>query len=128
MKSKAICVAVSCLLATTAFAQGRGQAPQEPPAETVAPNIPGVVAGGTKVQVIKAGFEGTEGPVALADGSVIFTETNANRITRIDRDDNVSTFLQTAHRSNALALDAKGRLISLQDTRGETNVAVRDRP
>src|SRR5690242_14324038 len=87
-------------------------APQAPPTDTVAPDIAGVVRGGTKVQVIKDGFQGTEGPIALPDGSVIFTETNASRITKIDKDDKISTFLDNTNGSNALAFDGKGRLIS----------------
>src|SRR6185295_7088333 len=101
------------------------QAPQLPPAtDTVAPDISGVVAGGTKVQVIKEGFQGTEGPIALPDGSLIFTETNANRITKIDKDGNTSTFLENTNGSNGLAFDTKGRLISVQTTPGQTKIGV----
>ena len=80
-----------------------------PATDTLAPNIPGVVAGGTKVQVIKEGFDGTEGPIASCpDGSLIFTETTANRITRIDKDGKTSTFLENTNGSNGLAFDSKG--------------------
>jgi len=104
----------------------RAQAPAPPPpaTDTVAPAIPGVVAAGTKVTVIKEGFQGTEGPIALPDGSVVFTETAASRLTRIDKDDNVSTFLENTNGSNGLAFDAKGRLISVQTTPGQTRVGV----
>jgi hypothetical protein len=64
--------------------------------------IPGVVAGGTKVQVIKEGFQGTEGPISLPDGSLIFTETQANCITKIDKDGNTSTFLENTNGPNGL--------------------------
>src|SRR5678816_388603 len=69
---------------------GQGQAPPPPATDTVAPDIPGVVKGGTKVTVIKDDFQGTEGPIALPDGTLAFTEGGANRITRIDRDGKVS--------------------------------------
>ena len=75
-------------------AQGPQSAPRPPAADTVAPDIPGVVAAGTKVTVIKEGFQGTEGPITLPDGSVIFTETAASRITKVDLSNNVSTFLE----------------------------------
>ena len=73
---------LSVAIAPTAFAQG-----QPPPqaTETVATAIPGVIAAGTKIEVIKSGFSGTEGPITLPDGSLIFTETQANRITKIDK-------------------------------------------
>lgn len=125
MKSKATFVVVlSLLCAVTALGQGRGGQPQGPATETVTPNIPGVVAAGTKVQVIKEGFQGTEGPISLPDGSLIFTETNASRITKIDKDGNTSTFLENTNGSNGLAFDAKGRLISVQTTPGQTKIGV----
>ena len=101
---------------------GQAPAPQGPPTDTVTPNIPGVVAAGTKVQIIKAGFDGTEGPVALPDGSVIFT--NATHLTKIDKDDKVSTFLDNPNLANGLGFDSKGRLIGVVTAPGNTGVAV----
>jgi gluconolactonase len=131
MKSTLALAVTWCLVATISVAAqerqgrgGRGGAPAAPLAETVAPAIPGVVAAGTRVQIIKTGFQGTEGPIALPDGSVIFTETAANRITKIDKDDNVTTFLENTNGSNALAFDTKGRLISVQTVPGSTRVGV----
>lgn len=87
--------------------------------EVVALAIPGVVAGGTKIELIKEGFKGTEGPVALPDGSLAFTETQASRITRIAADGATSSFLENSNGSNGLGFNAKGELISVQvnDTR-----------
>ena len=73
--------------------RGRGQAPLPVPTNLVASGIAGVVAAGTPIQLIKTGFQGAEGPVGMADGSVLFTETGASRITRIDPAGNISTFL-----------------------------------
>src|SRR5262245_16454565 len=96
------------------FGQGQGQAPAALPApETVAPNIPGVIAGGTRVLVIREGFQGTEGPIGLPDGTVIFTETAASRITKIDKDGNTFTFLENTNETNGLAFDSRGRLIGV---------------
>ena len=98
----------------------RAQGGQPPvAAETVATEIPGVIAAGTKIEVIKSGFTGTEGPIGLPDGSLIFTETQANRITRIDANNQTSTFLENTNGANGLAFDAKGRLISVQTTPGQ---------
>src|SRR6266566_3331850 len=82
------------LLASIALAQAPGQPPLPPATDTVAPNIPGVVAGGTKVQVIKDGFVGTEGPIPLPDGTIIFTHPGQNRITKINKDGSTATFLE----------------------------------
>lgn len=100
-----------------------GQNPPPAPTETTATAITGVIAAGTKIEVIKGGFTGTEGPIGLPDGSLIFTETQANRITRIDKDTNATTtFLENTNGSNGLAWDAKGRLLSVQTTPGATKV------
>jgi gluconolactonase len=114
--------ALPFLASTIALAQG-----QPPPvvAETTATAIPGVIAAGTKIEVIKSGFTGTEGPVTLPNGDLIFTETQANRITRIDKDTNqTSVFLENTNGSNGLGFDAKGRLISVQTTPGATKIGV----
>jgi gluconolactonase len=121
-------VAIFCVLWTVSAVAPAyaGQAPASPPpaSDTIAPGIPGVVAGGTKVTVIKEGFPSTEGPIALPDGSVVFTEPTANRISAIDKNDNVSTFLENTNGSNALAFDSRGRLISVQTTPGRSGVGV----
>jgi gluconolactonase len=80
----------------------------------VTPAIAGVVAAGTPIQLIKEGFTGTEGPVGLPDGSLIFTETTANRITRIAADGSTSTFLDNTNGSNGLGFTANGDLYAVQ--------------
>jgi gluconolactonase len=96
-----------------------------PPAtDTMAAGIAGVVAEGAIVHVIAEGFQGTEGPLGMADGSLIFTETNANRITRIAPNDELSTFLENTNGSNALGYDPMGRIVSVQTTPGMTRVGV----
>jgi gluconolactonase len=111
------------LLFATPAVQAQAPAAAPPPAtETVAPNIPGVVAGGTKVQVIKDGFDGTEGPIAMPDGSLLFTETTGNRVTRIDKDGKTSTFLENTNGSNALSFDRKGRMYSAQTVKMQVGI------
>lgn len=83
-------------------------------AQEVTPAIAGVVTAGTKVELIKEGFNGTEGPVALADGTFAFTETLANRITRIAADGSTSTFLDNSNGSNGLGFTANGDLYAVQ--------------
>ena len=86
MRCRALTLAAAmCAVSVAVSAQGRGGAPLPPAADTVAPDIPGVVKGGTKVQLLKEGLDGTEGPIAMPDGSVIFSEINANRLIKIDK-------------------------------------------
>ena len=97
-----------------ALAQAPAQPPLPPATDTVAPSISGVVAGGTKVQVIKDGFVGTEGPIPLPDGTIIFTHPGQSRITKIDKNGSTSTFLENTNGSNGLAFNSKGQLLSAQ--------------
>lgn len=105
-------------------AQGRGGAQLPPAADTVAPDIPGVVAGGTKVQLLKEGFDGTEGPIAMPDGSVIFSEINANRVIRIDKDNVFSTFLENTGGTTGLQFDRQGRLFAAVVPWGTTKFSI----
>jgi gluconolactonase len=122
MKALRVGLTVGTILA--AAVAGRAQQPPPAGTDTVTVAIPGVVKAGVTVKAIKSGFTGTEGPIGMPDGSLIFTETQANRITRIDANDQTSTFLEDANGSNALAWDAKGRLLSVQTTPGKSQVGV----
>ena len=124
MKSQALSVIVLCLLGSTfAFGQrgegqrggggGRGDQPP-PPLFTLAPDIPGVVKGGTKVELIKEGFMGAQGATQGPDGSLLFTERMANKITKIDKDGNISTYMEDTSATNSFSFDSKGRAIGVQ--------------
>jgi gluconolactonase len=112
--------------ATPAAPAAEGAAPVLPvPTDLVVETaIPGVVAAGTPIQLIKTGFEGAEGPVGMPDGSLLFTETRASRITRIDPDGNISTFVEPSNESNGLGFDPQGRLISVQRAPNNQKVGV----
>lgn len=126
MKSKALLVAAACVCFSSVVTLGQAPAPAPPPpaTDTVAPEIPGVVAGGAKVHVIKEGFNGSEGTITLPDGSVIFSETTANRTIKIDKDDKVSTFLENTNGSNGMAFDSEGRLFVTQVPFGTSGIAI----
>jgi gluconolactonase len=125
MNVKALCVAAALVSASAVVVYGQGRGAPPPPAvDTVAPDIPGVVTGGSKVHVIKDGFNGSEGTIALPDGSVIFSETTANRTVKIDKDDNVSTFLENTNGSNGMFFDKEGRLFVTQVPFGSGGIAI----
>jgi len=76
----------AALVLTATLAPAWAQTPTPAPVvptEATTTEIAGVVRGGVKVQILKQGLTGTEGPIALADGSVIFTERPSNRVDRI---------------------------------------------
>ena len=65
--------------------------------------IAGVVEAGTPIDLVAQGFDGTEGPLPLPDGSLIFTENRVDRIRRIADDGAVSVFLERGRNPNSLA-------------------------
>ena len=119
MRSKsAFAIAVFLFVSGIVLGQAPAQNPAQPPEpalkEATAPDIPGVIKGGTKVVLLRDGFNGTEGVIAMPDGSVLFTEQDANKILRVDKNDNISTHLENTNRTVGLAFDHKGRLIGTQ--------------
>ena len=116
-------VAVGVLISTSALPQGRGgQEGAAPPASFTATSIPGVVAAGTKIELVKTGLGRTEGPVAMQDGSMLVS--SANSILKVDVSDNVTTFIENSNQTNAMGWDLKGRLVSVQRARGNEKVGV----
>ncbi|MDB5970465.1 MAG: SMP-30/Gluconolaconase/LRE domain protein [Hydrocarboniphaga sp.] len=91
-----------------------GSALAEDQAVTTTPAIAGVVAAGTPIELIKDGFTGTEGPIAYANNSLLFTENQANRVTQIAADGSTSSFLDNTNGVNALAFSADGVLYAVQ--------------
>jgi gluconolactonase len=90
--------------------------------EPVTPPIPGVSAAGVVIELIKDGFKGTEGPIGYSDGSLLFTETNENRIVRIAPDNKVSTFTENSNGANGLALNANGEIIAVQTLKPQVGI------
>lgn len=76
--------------------------------------INGVFKADTRIEIIREGFDGTEGPVRLQDGSILFTENRADRIVRIAPDNSFSTYLQKTGGANSLAVKASGELVAVQ--------------
>jgi gluconolactonase len=106
-------VAFVLCYAVTAFGQ-QGAIPLPPPAtDTIAPDIPGVVKGGTKVQVIVDGLMQTDGPAAMADGTLLYWDFMERRIGKVAPDGKPSTFLSDTDGSSAIGFDSKGRLITI---------------
>jgi len=138
MRPKAALFTVATLLlCAMTCAQGQGQTtPEAPPTDTVAPDIPGVVKGGTKVQVVIASVpghgqpgatgQGTEGPIALPDGTMVFCETILGRVAKVDKDGHESLFVDkaVANAPNGLSWDSKGRLVGATTAEGHTGVQV----
>jgi len=87
------------------------------------PEIAGVTKGGVLVAVVREGFQGTEGPVVLKDGSILFTENRADRIVKIAANGEISTYLSNTGGANALALSPAGALFAAETAAGAVGIA-----
>jgi hypothetical protein len=101
--------------AVTAFGQ-QGETPLPPSAtDTIAPDIPGVVKGGTKVQVIVDGLKHTDGPAAMADGTLLYWDYMERRIGKAEPHGKPSTFLSDTDGSSAIREIAGVLSVSLNE-------------
>jgi gluconolactonase len=71
-------------------------------------------------------LQGTEGPIALPDGSVVFCETILGRVGKVEKDGTASTFLDEARARgpNGLSWDLKARLVGVTTAPGHIGVQV----
>jgi gluconolactonase len=83
-----------------------------------APDIPGVIAGGTLPEVVVRGLRAADDPLWLPGVGLVFTESPNNRIVRLDEHDQVTTFVGDLHGPLGQTFDRQGRLISLQTQAG----------
>lgn len=90
--------------------------------DPVTPAIPGVSAGGVVIEEIKDGFKGTEGPIAYTDGSLLFTETQANKIIKVGADKSITTFLENSNGANGLAINSNGEILAVQTLKPQVGI------
>jgi sugar lactone lactonase YvrE len=83
-----------------------------------APDIPGVIRGGTTPEVVVRGLRSADDPLWIPNVGLVFSESQANRIVRLGADDQVSTFVGDLHGPLGQTVDRQGRLISLQTQEG----------
>ena len=121
MKSVVGVVGAWCVCSVALLlAQGAGSAPLA--ADATAPDIPGVVAAGARVQVLQSWDPalGGEAPISMPDGTLLFSQQDLGRVIKIGSDGTFSTYLDTKpNQVLGMAYDLKGRLIAAH--RGEPN-------
>src|SRR4051812_12804760 len=83
--------------------------------ELLTPAIKGVVTANTPIEFINDGFQGTEGPLPLPDGSMIFTEYQGTRVMHVAVDGSVSTYADfgAGNGVNSLAFNSQGELLAV---------------
>jgi gluconolactonase len=110
-------IALAALVGLTngALAQRGAGAPQDVRDVTVA-EIAGVVAAGSTWTIAWQGTDNADGIVGTSDGGLLFAQEQPNRISKLDRNDRVSVFLDHTHGAGAVAIDAKGRILAVERT------------
>jgi len=115
-------------LAVLATCMGVSSASAQPAPNTVvllpAPDIAGVIKGGTKPEIVARGLKSADDPIWLPNIGLLFTESQGNRVVRLGENDQLSTFVGDLHRPLGMTFDAQGRLISLQSEAGFTGPRV----
>jgi gluconolactonase len=105
---------IVALAVTTAGAQ-RGGAPAGAREVTVTA-IAGVVAAESRWAIAWQGTDNADGLVGTADGGLLFAQEQPNRISRLDRNDRVSVFLEDTRGTGSIAIDGTGRVLAVQRT------------
>ena len=94
---------------------------QTPPNTVVlqpAPDIPGVITGGTLPEIVVRGLRSADDPIWLQNIGLVFSESQGNRVVKLGPDDQVTTFVGDLHGPLGMTFDRQGRLISLQTHMG----------
>ncbi len=91
-------------------------APAEPPAPEVGPTVSRV----GELVTLKTGFGFTEGPAVDKHGNVFFTDQPNDKIYKwTAQSGEITVFLENTGRSNGMAFDKNGYLITCADMKGE---------
>jgi len=94
--------------------------------------IPGIVAAGTPVILVKGGYNSSEGPMAAPNGSLYFSEPSDNKIYHVDADDKITVLFDAKRvddekgerwRLPALAMDKQGRIFACRRA-GPGNIGI----
>jgi len=78
--------------------------------------IPGVVAAGAKWTIAWQGTDNADGIVGTADGGLLFAQEQPRRISKLDRNDRVSVYLEGTHGAGSVAIDANGQILAVERT------------
>ena len=86
---------------------------QNPPT-AVQSAIPGVIAAGARVEQVRGGFQGLEGPVAIPDAGLYFSDITANRTYKLNASGTISVWRENTKGANGLFLLKDGRLLGAE--------------
>jgi gluconolactonase len=84
--------------------------------EITGTEIPGVVAAGAAWKLVWQGTDNADGIVGTKDGGLLFAQEQPSRISKLDKNDKASAYLEDTHGTGALTVDAKGRILAVERT------------
>ncbi len=113
MKSTLACLSL-CLLGSALAQRGGGTAGAL--REVTVTEIPGVVAAGAAWKLVWQGTDNADGIVGTKDGGLLFAQEQPSRISKLDKNDKVSAYLEDTHGTGALTVDSKGRILAVERT------------
>jgi gluconolactonase len=117
MKSIARLASLVCfVLALLALGEASAQQLLPGEREAVVTAIPGIVAAGTKWQLIWADFVTADGIVGTPDGGVVFAQEQTDTIRKLDATDKEYIFLKDTHGAGSVSIDSQGRVFVAQRT------------
>jgi gluconolactonase len=90
------------------------------------PAIKGVIASGARVELIRGGFKGLEGPVGAPDGGLFFSDIDASRTYRLAPDGTISPWRENTRGTNGLFLLGDGRLLGAESAGGRVVAVTSD--
>jgi gluconolactonase len=78
--------------------------------------IPGVVAQGATWSVAWQGTDNADGIVGTPDGGLLFAQEQPNRISKLDKNDHATPFLEDTHGAGAISIGKKGQIFVVERT------------
>ena len=85
--------------------------------------IAGVIAAGARVEEVRGGFKGLEGPVAAPDGGLFFSDIPANITYKLEPNGTIAVWRENTNGANGLFFARNGRLLAAEGA-GRRIVAV----
>src|SRR6185503_15225731 len=111
-------VALGAIVTCVHLSRAWGQTAPDAVVFQPAPEIDGVIKAGTRPEVVVRGLRSSDDPIWLPNIGLVFSESQANRVVKLDEHDQVTTFVGDLHGPLGMTFDRKGRLISLQSQAG----------
>ena len=115
MQRSVLCLALVLIYAAPVPTAQESRAPQSA--------IAGVIAAGARVEEVRGGFKGLEGPVAAPDGGLFFNDIPANITYKLEPNGTIAVWRENTNGANGLFLARDGRLLAAEGA-GRRIVAV----